>query len=124
MHKNSRFNIVQAQGNCNPNFVVIDGERTDSGHMASGSKVVSKELPRDTAIKLADQLQAIADADAQIVAERGNLLTKVEQQIVDLALADMKWRGDRFGLSIVFDAKSVSLEAAFIRYLLACRYDS
>jgi hypothetical protein len=64
MHKNSRFNIVQAVGNCNPNFVVIDGQRTDSGQMAHGAKIVSDEMPRTQAIERADKMQAEADRKA------------------------------------------------------------
>ncbi|MCC7684838.1 hypothetical protein [Janthinobacterium sp. FW305-128] len=59
MHKNPRFNIVQANGNCNPNFVVIDGQRTNSGHAEYGAKIVSAEIPRDEAIILADNMQAL-----------------------------------------------------------------
>jgi hypothetical protein len=62
MHKNERFNILQADGNCNPNFVVIDGKRLPSGHAEFGAKVVSTEMPRDAAISLADKLQANHDA--------------------------------------------------------------
>lgn len=58
MHKNSRFNILQANGNCNPHFVVIDGQRTSSGHAEFGAKTVSLEMPRDKAIALADKMQA------------------------------------------------------------------
>ena len=55
---NTRSNIVQADGNCNPNFVVVDGQRSDSGHLAPGGKKVSSEMPRPQAIALADKLQA------------------------------------------------------------------
>lgn len=61
MHQNSRFNIAQADGNCNPNFVVIDGQRTNSGHMAHGAKVISGAMSRGKAIELADSLQDAAD---------------------------------------------------------------
>ena len=57
MHKNPRFNIVQAPGNCNRNFVVIEGQRTDSGHMAHGGKVLTVEMPRADAISLADKME-------------------------------------------------------------------
>lgn len=64
MHKNPRFNILQANGNCNPNFVVIDGQRTNSGNAAFGAKVISSEMPRDKAIILADKMQADSEAVA------------------------------------------------------------
>lgn len=72
MHKNSRFNILQADGNCNPNFVVIDGQRTDSGHAAFGAKVVSKAMPRDEAIALADEMQS--DHEDLVLAHSNTLL--------------------------------------------------
>lgn len=62
MHKNARFNILQANGNCNPNFVVIDGQRTNSGHAEFGAKVVSLEMPRAKAIALADKMQTDIEA--------------------------------------------------------------
>jgi len=68
-HKNARFNIVQAPGNCNPKFVVIDGQRTDSGQMAPGAKVITVPLPRSQAIAHADELQARAD---RIAAAKAN----------------------------------------------------
>lgn len=58
MHKNPRFNIVQAAGNCNPLFVVIEGQRTDAGHMAHGAKVLTVPMSRDDAITTADKLEA------------------------------------------------------------------
>lgn len=58
MHKNPRFNILQARGNCTPQFVVIEGQRTDSGNMAHGAKVLTKPMSRDDAIKLADKMEA------------------------------------------------------------------
>lgn len=58
MHKNPRFNILQAAGNCNPNFVVIEGQRTDAGSMAHGGKILTVEMPRADAIKLADKMEA------------------------------------------------------------------
>lgn len=58
MHKNTHYNIVQADGNGNRNFVVIAGLRTDSGHRTPGAAVISGELPREEAIALADQLQS------------------------------------------------------------------
>jgi hypothetical protein len=73
MHINPRFNIIQAAGNCNPLFNVIDGHRTNSGHMAPYAKMLSgPALPRDEAIKLADALQSIYDtymADLRIACE-------------------------------------------------------
>lgn len=66
MHQNTRFNILQAQGNCNPRFVVIDGQRTDSGNAEPGAKTVSGEMSRTEAIALADKLQA--DADGAVAA--------------------------------------------------------
>lgn len=65
MHKNTRFNILQAEGNCNPKFVVIDGQRTDSGQMAPGGQIVSGHMTRGEAIKLADGMQARADRAAK-----------------------------------------------------------
>ena len=58
MHMNSRFNILQASGNGNPNFVVIDGRRTDAGHRALGARIISGEMSRADAITFADGLQA------------------------------------------------------------------
>ena len=58
MHKNARFNIIQAEGNGNPNFVVIEGQRTDSGHAAPGATTISEAMPREKAIELADKLEA------------------------------------------------------------------
>lgn len=59
MHNNARFNIVQAPGNGNPRFLVIDGLRTDSGHVADGGRLLSLvERSRTNAIALADRLQA------------------------------------------------------------------
>lgn len=58
MHTNPRFNILQAQGNCNPLFVVIEGRRSDSGNMEHGGKVLTKPMSRDDAIKLADKMEA------------------------------------------------------------------
>ncbi len=57
MHKNERFNILQAPGNCNPLFVVIEGQRTDSGSMAHGGKVLTVPMTRDEAITLADKME-------------------------------------------------------------------
>lgn len=62
MHNNTHYNIVQANGNCNPNFVVIAGLRTASGHSAAGAVTISAELPRDQAIALADKLQSAYQA--------------------------------------------------------------
>lgn len=61
LHKNANYNIVQAPGNCNPLFVVIYGQRTDSGHMAPGAEVKTIPLPRDKAIEVADRMQADYD---------------------------------------------------------------
>lgn len=58
MHKNERFNILQAPGNCNPLFVVIEGQRTDSGNMVHGGKVLTAPMSRDDAIKLADKMES------------------------------------------------------------------
>ena len=57
-HLNPRFNILQATGNCNPNFVVFQGQRTDSGNMATGGVVLTGEMSRDAAIAAADKLEA------------------------------------------------------------------
>lgn len=57
MHKNPRFNIMQAPGNCNPLFVVFEGQRTDAGHMAMGGNVLTVPMSRDDAIKTADKLE-------------------------------------------------------------------
>lgn len=64
MHQNANYNIVQAPGNCNPNFVVIRGQRTASGHMAPGAVVLTKEMPRTQAIEMADRMQADYDSTA------------------------------------------------------------
>lgn len=61
LHKNTHYNIAQAPGNCNPLFVVIYGQRTDSGHMAPGAEVKTIPLPRDKAIEVADRMQADYD---------------------------------------------------------------
>lgn len=58
MHKNARFNILQAPGNGNSLFLVIDGQRTDSGHAARGAERLYGLWTRDQAIRLADDLQA------------------------------------------------------------------
>lgn len=57
MHKNKRFNILQEPRNCSPLFVVIEGQRTDSGNMAHGAKVLTKPMPRTDAIALADKME-------------------------------------------------------------------
>lgn len=68
MHKNARFNIVQAAGNCNPLFNVIDGQRSDSGHKTSGARLLGgPAMPRDEAIALADKLQTLADVHTTAV---------------------------------------------------------
>ena len=58
MHKNARFNIIQADGNGNPNFIVVEGQRTDSGHAAPGAMTIYGAMPREKAIELADKLEA------------------------------------------------------------------
>jgi hypothetical protein len=63
-HTNPDFNIVQAPGNCNPKFIVIRGQRTNSGHAAPGSEAISVPMSRDEAITHADQLQADHDRKA------------------------------------------------------------
>lgn len=81
MHKNSRFNIVQAAGNCNPNFLVIDGQRTDSGHMVHGAKILSgAALPRADAIQLADTLQAAHDTYAGALTAAFELATPIDRR--------------------------------------------
>lgn len=60
-HKNSRFNIVQAESN-KPEFVVIDGQRLPGGYAAPGAKVISQPMSRANAIASADLLQKIADS--------------------------------------------------------------
>lgn len=80
MHKNSFFNIVQAAGNGNPNFVVIDGKRTDSGHLAHGAKIVSEAMPRDDAITLADKLEAIAKTYESELHDAVGKLTPAERR--------------------------------------------
>lgn len=62
MHKNTHYNIIQAPGNGNPNFVVIRGQRTDAGHAAPGAVVLTKEMRRHQAIMMADQMQADYDS--------------------------------------------------------------
>ena len=62
MHKNANFNIIQAPGNMNRKFVVIHGQRTDSGNKARGAVEVSIPMPRNEAIALADRLQKDHDA--------------------------------------------------------------
>lgn len=59
-HKNSRFNIVQAESN-KSEFVVIDGQRLSGGYAAPGAKVISQPMSRANAIASADLLQKIAD---------------------------------------------------------------
>lgn len=61
MHRNPRFNIIQAPTINSRKFLVIDGQRTNSGHPAPGARYVSVEVSRDEAIKLADAMQAAAE---------------------------------------------------------------
>lgn len=56
MHRNERFNIMQAESN-RPEFVILDGQRAPGGYAAPGATVISRALPRDMAIQLADELQ-------------------------------------------------------------------
>lgn len=58
MHQNERFNIIQTFKINSNKWLVIDGQRTDSGSMARGTKIVSGELSREDAIALADYLQS------------------------------------------------------------------
>jgi hypothetical protein len=102
MHINTRFNIVQAAGNCNPLFNVIDGDRTNSGHMAHGAKMLSgPALPRDKAIALADTLQGIHDtymADLRIACE---LATPTDRrEACDAAHADYEFRLEELGIAL------------------------
>jgi hypothetical protein len=57
MHQNANFNILQAAGNCKAEFVVIKGQRTASGNMAMGAKVLTGAMSRDAAITMADQME-------------------------------------------------------------------
>ena len=57
-HSNELYNIMQAPGNMNPLMVVIKGKRLPSGCPAPGAKVISGEMSRDDAIKMADNLEA------------------------------------------------------------------
>ncbi len=66
MHKNPRFNIVQAAGNCNPLFVVIEGQRSDSGNMEFNGKVLTVPMSRDDAINLADKMENEIAAEAYV----------------------------------------------------------
>jgi hypothetical protein len=84
VHVNERFNILQAEGNCNPNFVVIDGKRTNSGHAAPGAKILSSEMSRAEAIALADTLQANHDAEVGL------------SNVRNVTSADLEIRGIRF----------------------------
>lgn len=61
MHHNDRFNILQADGNGNFLFLVINGQRTASGHATQGSERLYGLWMRDQAIRLADDLQAFHD---------------------------------------------------------------
>lgn len=61
MHRNERFNIMQAPYINSRQWVVIDGQRTASGHAASGAKIVSEPMLRDEAIALADRMQTSHD---------------------------------------------------------------
>lgn len=51
-----KFNIAQGPAHNDPTFVVIDGQRTDSGHLAAGAKVIMAGLPREDALGYATLL--------------------------------------------------------------------
>ena len=85
MHKNPRFNILQAEGNCNPNFVVIDGQRTNSGGMAHGAKVLTTPMSRELAIAVADKMEAeLAVKRADAIA-RANVRQALAKRAADHA---------------------------------------
>lgn len=60
MHKNPRFNIIQATHNSDE-WSVIDGQRMPGGYAAPGAKVVAGPLKKHQAIFVADAMQAIDD---------------------------------------------------------------
>lgn len=60
MHKNERYNIMQAPTVNSRKWVVIFGQRTGSGHAAAGAMIVSQEMPREDAILMADYWNAHA----------------------------------------------------------------
>lgn len=39
-----KFNIAQGPAHNDPTFVVIDGQRTDSGHLAAGDITLAKQV--------------------------------------------------------------------------------
>ncbi len=102
MHINARFNIVQAAGNCNPLFNVIDGHRTNSGHMAPYAKMLSgPALPRDKAIELADALQGIYDTYVADLRIADDLETaKDRREACDAAHDDYKFRLQELGVAL------------------------
>lgn len=57
MHQNDRFNIAQHNEVNSRLFVVIEGQRTGSGHLAPGAKVLTQPMSRDDAIELADKME-------------------------------------------------------------------
>lgn len=54
-----KFNIAQGNAINDPTWRVIDGQRTDSGHLAAGAKVVMDGLSRDDAVNFATLLNAV-----------------------------------------------------------------
>lgn len=50
-----------------------------------------------------------------------NLLSEDERNIIDQAFADMQFRAKAVNLPLKMDDNAAKLEAAFVRYLLACR---
>jgi hypothetical protein len=105
MHKNPNYNIVQAPGNCNPLFVVIYGQRTDSGHMSPGAVVMTVPLSREKAIEKADEMQATYDSVgngfnvtfySSLAGRRGTLIENVTEEQADAVVARFSDKSNMF----------------------------
>lgn len=55
----NKFNIAQGPAINDPTWRVIDGQRTASGHLAAGAKVVMDGLSREDALGFALQLNQV-----------------------------------------------------------------
>lgn len=62
MHTNQNYNIIQVGCGFKKTYVVIQGQRMPSGAPHKDAKVVSVEMFRDEAIKLADKYESLLAA--------------------------------------------------------------
>lgn len=72
-----KFNIAQGPAINDPTWVVIDGQRTGSGHLAADAKVVMDGLSRDDALGFAlllnqIYLQGVEAGIARVIADLGD----------------------------------------------------